>query len=105
VKVLSITAASNVTGSITDFVKICAICDNLSVKPLLIVDGSQSFSHFRVDVEKYGIDFFIATGHKVFADTGIGILYGRKDLLQKMAPALCGGGAINSVSVDGYEPA
>ena len=78
---------------------------SLTMKPLLVVDGSQALPHFALDVVGYGIDFLFATGHKVMADTGIGILYGRKDLLQKMSPALCGGGAINSVTVDAYEPA
>ena len=54
---------------------------------------------------KYGIDFFVATGHKVMSDTGIGFFYGRKELLKAMNPAFCGGGAINSVTIDGYEPA
>jgi cysteine desulfurase / selenocysteine lyase len=105
VKVLSITAASNVTGAMTDFAKIRNSIDRLIEKPLVIVDGSQSFPHFSIDVERNGIDFFIATGHKVFADTGIGILYGKKEHLKIMQPALCGGGAINSVSIDWYEPA
>jgi cysteine desulfurase/selenocysteine lyase len=43
------------------------------------------------DVTTYGIDFFIATGHKVMSDTGIGFFYGRKELLREMNPALCGG--------------
>ncbi len=68
------------------------------MRPLLVIDGSQSFPHFAVDVVRENIDFFIATGHKVMADTGIGILYGKKHLLQMMEPALCGGGAINAVS-------
>jgi cysteine desulfurase/selenocysteine lyase len=59
----------------------------------------------ETDVVKYGIDFFVATGHKVMSDTGIGFYYGRKELLQKMDPAFCGGGAINSVTTDGYTPA
>jgi cysteine desulfurase/selenocysteine lyase len=57
------------------------------------------------DVVKYGIDFFIGTGHKVMSDTGIGFFYGRKDMLRVLDPAFCGGGAINSVRIDGYEPA
>jgi cysteine desulfurase / selenocysteine lyase len=110
-KVLSLTAASNVTGAVTDLSKVKEIITRCEAKDpcqrdmLFIVDGSQALGHFSIDVEKYGIDFYIATGHKVFSDTGIGILYGKKDLLKKMSPALCGGGAINSVSVDGYEPA
>ncbi len=79
--------------------------DNLASKPLLVVDASQALPHFTLDVVACGIDFLFATGHKMMADTGIGILYGRKELLQKMSPALSGGGAINSVSVDGYESA
>ena len=104
-KVVSLSAASNVTGAILDIAKLRDIIQSLPEKPLLVIDGSQALPHFRVDVEKYGIDFFIATGHKVMADTGIGILYGKKHLLQIMEPALSGGGAINSVSRDGYEPA
>ena len=56
-------------------------------------------------VAKYGIDFYVGTGHKVMSDTGIGFFYGQKELLKAMNPAFCGGGAINSVSLDGYEPA
>jgi cysteine desulfurase / selenocysteine lyase len=78
---------------------------NELARPLFILDGSQRFPHMETDVVKYGIDFFVATGHKVMSDTGIGFYYGRKDLLQQMDPAFCGGGAINSVTTDGYMPA
>jgi cysteine desulfurase/selenocysteine lyase len=81
------------------------IFDELEQKPIFILDGSQRFPHMETDVVRYGIDFFVATGHKVMSDTGIGFYYGRKDLLQKMDPAFCGGGAINFVSLDGYEAA
>jgi cysteine desulfurase / selenocysteine lyase len=74
-------------------------------RPLFILDGSQRFPHMATDVAKYGIDFFIATGHKVMSDTGIGFFYGRKEILQKMSPAFCGGWAINSVSTEWYEAA
>jgi cysteine desulfurase / selenocysteine lyase len=73
--------------------------------PLFLLDGSQRFPHMTTDVVKYGIDFFIGTGHKVMSDTGIGFFYGRKDILRTLDPAFCGGGAINCVSIDGYEPA
>ena len=104
-KLVSLSAASNVTWAILDFAKLRNIMENLSNKPLLIIDWSQSFPHFAVDVVRENIDFFIATWHKVMSDTGIGILYGKKQLLQIMKPALCGGGAINSVSESWYEPA
>jgi cysteine desulfurase / selenocysteine lyase len=104
-KILSITGASNVTGEILDLDRVQSIFDSLSTKPLFILDGSQRFPHMEADVVKYGIDFYIATGHKVMSDTGIGFYYGRKDILQKMDPAFCGGGAINSVTIEWYTPA
>ena len=60
-KLVSLSAASNVTGAILEFAKLRDIMESLSEKPLLVIDGSQALPHFRVDVEKYGIDFFIAT--------------------------------------------
>ena len=104
-KVLSITGASNVTGEILDLDKVKMIFNTLSTKPFFILDGSQRFPHMATDVVKFGIDFFVGTGHKIMADTGIWFFYGRKDILQKMSPAFCGGGAINSVTTEGYEPA
>lgn len=74
-------------------------------RPLFILDGSQRFPHMETAVAKYGIDFYVGTGHKVMSDTGIGFFYGRKELLKAMNPAFCGGGAINSVLLDGYEAA
>jgi cysteine desulfurase / selenocysteine lyase len=99
-KVLSITGASNVTGEILDLARVTAMFDGLEQKPIFILDGSQRFPHMETDVVKYGVDFFVATGHKVMSDTGIGFFYGRKELLQKMDPAFCGGGAINSVTLE-----
>lgn len=104
-KALSITGASNVTGEILHLERVQGILDTLLEKPLFIVDGSQRFPHMETDVVKYGIDFFVATGHKVMSDTGIGFFYGRKELLKVMNPSFCGGGAINSVTIEGYEPA
>lgn len=124
-KVLSITGSSNVTGEVLDLERVHSMIKSLTLiggaggdtpsnlpyegrkfqKPLFILDGSQRFPHMWTDVAKYGIDFFIATGHKFMSDTGIGFFSGRKDLLQKMEPAFCGGGAINSVALDGYEAA
>lgn len=104
-KVLSITGASNVTGEILDIDRVKSIFDTLSTKPIFILDGSQRFPHMSTDVSKYGIDFYIGTGHKVMSDTGIGFFYWRKELLQKMNPAFCGGGAINAVTTEWYEAA
>lgn len=108
VKVVSLTGASNVTGECPPLANIRELIDAVYVgetKPLFVVDGSQRFPHMATDVEALGIDFFIFTGHKVFADTGIGVLYGKEQLMRKLIPASSGGGAINSVSESGYEPA
>lgn len=108
-KVISITLASNVTGAVTDMEKLKEIIDRKCLsqneRPLLIVDGSQAFPHFSTNVVDFDIDFYVATGHKIMSDTGIGFFYGKKSLLQKMLPSFCGGGAINTVSLEGYEPA
>ena len=85
---MSVTAASNVTGTITDIAKIRDIVKKEDSNTLLVIDGSQSFPHFSLDVVALDIDAYIATGHKVMSDTGIGILYAKKSLLQKMQPAL-----------------
>ncbi|MDD2694196.1 MAG: aminotransferase class V-fold PLP-dependent enzyme [Candidatus Gracilibacteria bacterium] len=108
-KVVSLTGASNVTGEVLDLDKVQEIIQNSKFKiqnqGFFILDGSQRFPHMETDVKKYGIDFFVGTGHKVMSDTGIGFFYGRKELLKVMNPAFCGGGAINSVTLEGYEPA
>ncbi len=70
-----------------DLDRVMGIFSKLDVKPLFVLDGAQRFPHMETDVTKYGIDFFIATGHKVMSDTGVGFFYGRKDILQKMRPA------------------
>ncbi len=105
VKILSITGASNVTGAVLDLDRVKKILDSLEKRPLFILDGSQRFPHMATDVMNYGIDFYVGTGHKVMSDTGIGFYYWRKEILQKLDPAFCGGGAINSVTIDGYEAA
>lgn len=103
-KILSITGASNVTGEVLDLDRVKRIMTNDEC-PIFILDGSQRFPHMATDVTKYGIDFYVGTGHKVMSDTGIWFFYGRKDFLQKMDPAFCWGWAINSVTIDGYEAA
>jgi cysteine desulfurase / selenocysteine lyase len=104
-RLVAVTAASNVTGTIIDIANIRDIVKKDDSHKILVIDGSQSLPHFSVDVADLDIDFFIATGHKVMSDTGIGILYGKKALLQKLSPALCWGGSINFVTQEGYEPA
>ena len=105
VKLISITGASNVSGEILDLEKMSEILSKCEKKPLFVLDASQRFPHLATDVKKYGIDIFVITAHKVFSDTGFGAFYARKDLLKEINPAFCGGGAINGVTTEGYDPA
>lgn len=108
-KVVAVTGASNVTGSVFDVVslgkRISGMCDRNGEKPLFVVDASQSVPNYRVDVKEMHADFLFFTAHKMMADTGMGVLYGRKDLLKVLEPALSGGGAINWVKKEAFAPA
>lgn len=100
VKVVSLAHVSNTTGQIFDIarVKEClARKFGNQNQPLLIVDASQSVPHFSVDAGKLGVDALFFTGHKVFADSGIGVLWAKEELLNKLQPIFSGGGAIGEV--------
>ena len=83
-KIVGITHVSNVLGTINPVTEVCAMAR--AVGAVSLVDGAQSLPHFKVDVQNLGCDFFTFSGHKVFAPTGIGALYGRSSLLDGMAP-------------------
>ncbi len=108
-KVVSATAASNVTGAVFDLAelgrRISEKRDRDGKKPLFVIDGSQGVPNFRMDVSELRADFLFFTGHKMMAETGIGVLYGRKDLLKALDPAISGGGAINWVKKEAFAPA
>ena len=92
VKVVSLTHASNVTGSVFRLEKVREMLDRQYApdsRPYLVVDASQAVPHFSVDVQKIGCDFLIFTGHKMMSDTGIGVFYGKKELLKSLTPAFC----------------
>lgn len=86
---------SNVLGIINPIEKIADICHSHSVP--LLVDGAQGIVHCNVDVQKLGCDFYVFSGHKVYAAPGTGVLYGRQDLLEQMPPFLTGGEMIGTV--------
>lgn len=112
-KVISTTFASNVTGAIFDIDRVAAFVATLQIdradlpfsRPLLVVDASQALPNFEIKVQDRAIDFCFFTGHKMMADAGIGVLYGRKSLLKSLTPSVGGGGAINFVHRDGFEHA
>ena len=73
---------------------------------LVVLDACQSVPHLRVDVEALGVDFLAFSGHKMFGPSGIGVLWGRRELLEAMPPFLTGGSMIESVRMEGsnYAP-
>lgn len=98
VGLVSITHMSNVLGSVTPAERIVAIAHAHGAKVLF--DGSQAVVHRRVDVQALGCDFYAWTGHKLYGPTGIGVLWGRRELLERMPPFLGGGDMISSVSYE-----
>ena len=96
VKMVSITHVSNVLGLLSPVEKVIARAH--AVGALCAVDGAQSVPHMRVDVQKLGADFLAFSGHKLYAPMGIGVLWGRRELLEAMPPFLTGGEMIEDVS-------
>ena len=98
VKLVALAHISNVLGGITDL-RACADLVH-QYGALLLVDGAQGLAHQPVDVQAYDIDFYIATGHKLYGPSGIGILYGKSVHLHKTRPLMGGGDMIRSVAYD-----
>ncbi|MBU0586219.1 cysteine desulfurase [Candidatus Micrarchaeota archaeon] len=94
-KIASVVHASNVTGTINDIASMSKIVHEGD--GVFIADGSQSVPHMKIDVKKLDIDFLAFTGHKMLAPMGVGVLYGKKELLEKMQPFLYGGDMILEV--------
>ena len=89
---------SNALGTINPIAEIVRIAHAAGVP--VLVDGSQAAYHMPVDVQALGVDFYVATGHKLYGPTGIGVLYGREALLEAMPPFLGGGDMIASVTFE-----
>lgn len=98
-RIVAITQVSNVLGRVNPIREIAAMAHEKNA--VVVVDGAQSTPHMAVNVQELGADFFAFSGHKIFAPMGIGVLYGRKELLKVMPPFLTGGEMIESVSREG----
>jgi len=97
-RLVSVTAMSNILGTITPMK---TLSDNArSSGALFMVDAAQSVPHASINVQEIGADFLAFSGHKIFGPTGIGVLYGREDLLDQMNPFLGGGHMIERVWKD-----
>lgn len=102
-KVFAFTAASNVTGTVTDVKKLCAMAK--VVGAISVVDACQYVPHLKTDVQDWDADFIAFSSHKMLGPSGIGVLYGREELFNKMPPFLGGGSMIEDVTLDGFTPA
>jgi len=99
VKMVSVVHVSNALGTVNPVAKIIKLAHDVGAK--VLIDGAQSVAHFPVDVQALDADFYVFSGHKVFGPTGIGCLYGKKELLDQMPPVQGGGEMIERVSFEG----
>jgi cysteine desulfurase/selenocysteine lyase len=97
-KLLAVTHCSNVLGVVNDVAAVCAKAKQAGVTT--VVDAAQSVPHMPVDVRKLGADFLAFSGHKMLGPTGIGVLFGRKELFEEMDPFQGGGEMIREVFLD-----
>ncbi len=98
-KLVSVVHVSNALGTINPVKQIVEAAHNVGAKVLL--DGAQATPHWSIDVQDLNCDFYAFSGHKVFGPTGIGVLYGKQELLDSMAPYQSGGEMIQQVSFSG----
>jgi cysteine desulfurase/selenocysteine lyase len=97
-KIVSITQVSNALGTVTPVKEMTAMAHRHGAR--VVVDGAQSVSHMPIDVQSIDCDFFVFSGHKVFGPTGIGVIYGKADVLEHMAPWQGGGNMIADVTFE-----
>jgi cysteine desulfurase / selenocysteine lyase len=104
VKIVAVTQVSNALGTVTPIREIVAMAHSVGAKAL--VDGAQSVSHMRVNVQALDADFFVFSGHKIFGPTGIGAVYAKRDILEHMPPWQGGGNMIADVTFERtvYQP-
>lgn len=100
-KIFAFTHISNVLGTINDINRICSLCNDLNIKT--IIDGAQSAPHMKIDFKKINCDFFAFSAHKMLGPTGLGVLIGKKDLLDEIPPFITGGSMISSVQKDSFK--
>ncbi len=100
-KLISCSHISNFLGTVNPVKEIGKIAKKNNL--IFVVDGAQSVPHKKVDVQEIGCDFLAFSSHKMCGPTGLGVLYGKKDILKKMNPFIVGGGTIESVDLETFE--
>lgn len=98
VKLIALSHVSNVLGTINPIKEIIKVARDKNI--VTLIDGAQAVSHLAVDVKELGCDFYAFSGYKLYGPTGIGVLYGRREILETLPPFLSGGGTILSVTKD-----
>lgn len=97
-KLVAVTHVSNALGTIAPVAQIVQMAHRYGAK--VLIDGAQAVSHLKVDVQALDCDFYVFSGHKIFAPTGIGVLYGKDEVLQAMSPYQGGGNMIADVTFE-----
>ena len=97
-KLVSFVQVSNALGTINPVAEMTKLAHKVGA--VVLVDGAQAVPHMRVDIGEIGCDFYAFSGHKMLGPMGIGVLWGKRALLEKMSPFLTGGGMINEVYTD-----
>ncbi len=97
-RIVAVTQVSNALGTVTPVKEIVELAHRAGARAL--VDGAQSVSHMRIDVQDIGADFFVFSGHKLFGPTGIGALWGKREVLEDMPPWQGGGNMIADVTFE-----
>lgn len=98
-KVLAITLCSNVLGTINPVKEIIKKVKAINSNTIVLVDGAQAVIHSKVDVQDLDCDFFVFSSHKLYGPTGVGVLYGKYDLLDKLSPYNYGGDMVEDVTI------
>ncbi|GAB4332069.1 MAG: cysteine desulfurase [Flammeovirgaceae bacterium] len=97
-KIVAIVHVSNALGTINDVERIIGLAHQAGAK--VLIDGAQSSPHLEIDVQKMDCDFYVFSSHKVYSPTGVGVLYGKKEVLNEMPPFLGGGEMIKEVTFE-----
>ena len=98
VKLVAATHLSNALGTVNDAKRICELAH--AAGAVVLIDGAQWVAHYPTDVRDYGCDFYVFSGHKLYGPTGIGVLYGRRQLLEAMPPYQGGGDMVERVTFE-----
>ncbi len=101
-KLVAVAAVSNVLGTINPLAEIIRRAHDAGA--VVLVDGAQSVPHQPTDVQALDCDFLAFSGHKMLGPSGVGVLYGKRELLEAMPPFMGGGGMIAEVTLEGFEP-